>query len=110
MAHHHERAHVHTSPARSAPGRPRPAGSAARIDCDTCPVAGLGCADCMVALLGPVHLGLDAHERAAVDRLVDFGLVSPEDARAAYAVPDLPDWVVAARGSGEEEPRLRAIG
>lgn len=75
--------------ARSAASRP-----AARIDCDTCPIAGRGCGDCMVALLGPVRLRLDAAEQRAVDLLVDGGLVSAQDADEAYAVPDLPDWVV----------------
>lgn len=109
MAHHHERARAHTLPAQSARGRSAPAGSTALIDCDACPVAGRGCAGCMVALLGPVRLRLDAVERTAVDVLVERGLVGAEEAAAAYAVPDLPDWMVAARDHGEET-RLRAIG
>ena len=37
--------------------------------------------------------------------------VSAEEAAAAYAVPDLPDWMTAARGPFEEDvERLRAIG
>ena len=48
----------------------------------------------MVALLGPVHLRLDAAEQRAVDLLVEHGLVCEEDVLEAYAVPDLPDWVV----------------
>lgn len=119
MAHHHERDRVHAQqgPARrtahppSARPGPGPSSPSSRIDCDTCPVAGHGCAGCMVALLGPVHLGLDAPERAAVDLLVRRGLVSAEEAAAAYAVPDLPDWMTAARGPFEEDvERLRAIG
>lgn len=110
MAHYHERARAHTAPADSTRGRPAPIGSAARIDCDTCPVAGRGCAGCMVALLGPVRFGLDALERQAVDALVERGLVGSVEAAEAYAVPDLPDWMISARHHGEEESRLRAIG
>jgi hypothetical protein len=110
MAHHHERARAHILPDQGPRGRPAPAGSTARIDCDTCPVAGRGCAGCMVALLGPVRLRLDAVERTAVEVLVERGLVGVEEAAAAYAVPELPDWMVAARDHVEEESRLRAIG
>lgn len=117
MAHHHERARAHTLPAQSAHGRPAvahgrpaPAGSTALIDCDTCPVAGRGCAGCMVALLGPVRLRLDTVERTAVDVLVERGMVGAEEAATAFAVPDLPDWMVTARDHGEEETRVRAIG
>lgn len=109
MAHHHERPRVHMS-AASARSRPGPPGSSAHIDCDTCPVAGRGCAGCMVALLGPVRLALDAPERAAVQALVAGGLLAPEEAASAYAVPDLPDWLVSARPQAEEESPLRAIG
>lgn len=115
MAHYYERDKVHTAPARgprhpvldgsrptvSGPTGSRPTGSGptgsrpgAWIDCDTCPIAGPGCGDCMVALLGPVRLRLDAAEQRAVGLLVDCGLVSVPDSHEAYAVPDLPDWVV----------------
>lgn len=110
MAHHHERARVHTTAGPDRRRRQVSAGVSAHIDCDTCPVAGRGCAGCMVALLGPVRLRLDAHEQAAVDVLVRCGLVSAEEASTAHAVPELPDWMVAARDVGEEESPLRAIG
>lgn len=104
MAHFHERDRVHAQqpsapapPARASAPHPRPGASAARIDCDTCPVAGRGCAGCMVALLGPVRLRLDAAEQAAVDLFVDMGLVDAAEARSAYAEPALPEWMVQAR-------------
>lgn len=110
MAHHHERARVHTSAAHSVRGRPASTAASARIDCDTCPVAGRGCAGCMVALLGPVRLALDAPEQAAVAALLARGLIGREEAAAAYAEPDLPDWMVSARDHTEQESQLRAIG
>jgi hypothetical protein len=64
----------------------------------------------MVALLGPVRLALDGPERVAVQALVAGGLVAPEEAARAYAVPDLPDWLVSARSRPEEGSPLRAIG
>ncbi|MGA8047747.1 MAG: hypothetical protein WCA30_15920 [Dermatophilaceae bacterium] len=105
MAHFHERHRVHAQqpsaplPARASADHLRPgaSASAARIDCDSCPVAGRGCAGCMVALLGPVRLRLDADEQAAVDLLVDTGLVDAAEARSAYAEPELPEWMVQAR-------------
>jgi hypothetical protein len=103
MAHFHQRDRVHAQqsstrlPAPSAHARPGPSAPAARIDCDSCPVAGSGCAGCMVALLGPVRLSLDAAEQAAVDVLVDAGLVEAAEARSAYAQPDLPEWMLQAR-------------
>jgi hypothetical protein len=56
------------------------------MDCDTCPVRGLRCDDCVVTALGhlPVvvltdgELALDAAEWRAVDRFVAAGLVSPD--------------------------------
>ena len=110
MTHFHERDRVHAQPtstpppARSPAAHPRPGASAsvARIDCDGCPVAGRGCAGCMVALLGPVRLRLDAAEQAAVDLLVDAGLVDAAEARSAHAEPELPDWLVQARAAGDD--------
>ncbi len=63
------------------------------MDCDTCPVRGLRCDDCVVTALGhlPVvalsdgELLLDAAERRAVDRFVAAGLVSPEVAGTVVA-------------------------
>jgi hypothetical protein len=57
----------------------------------------------MVALLGPVRLHLDAAEQAAVDLLVDAGLVEAAEARSAYAEPELPDWMLEARRPAEGE-------
>jgi hypothetical protein len=48
------------------------------IDCDTCPAAGEGCPDCVVAFLldrPPVPVEIDAVERRALLRLAHAGLV-----------------------------------
>lgn len=48
------------------------------IDCETCPVAGEGCPDCVVAFLldrPPVPVEIDAVERRALLRLARAGLV-----------------------------------
>ena len=63
------------------------------VDCDTCPVRGVRCDDCVVTALGhfPVvvlsegELPLDATERRAVDRFVAAGLVSAEVAGTVVA-------------------------
>jgi hypothetical protein len=63
------------------------------MDCDTCPVRGLRCDDCVVTALGhlPVvvltdgELALDAAEWRAVDRFVAAGLVSPDVAGSLVA-------------------------
>ncbi len=63
------------------------------VECRTCPVRELHCADCMVPVLldltapavRPDH-ALDPEERAAVTRLVEAGLVAPETAARARAV------------------------
>ncbi|PKW25598.1 hypothetical protein ATL31_0395 [Phycicoccus duodecadis] len=60
------------------------------IECRTCPVRELHCADCMVPVLLEIttrasETSLDAEERAAVTRLVRAGLVDPETATAARA-------------------------
>ena len=50
------------------------------IDCDTCEVRGLACADCVVTvLLGapPAGVVLDAEERRALDVLAGSGMVPP---------------------------------
>jgi len=49
------------------------------IDCDTCEVRGLACADCVVSVLlgAPPALDLDAAEQAAIDVLAGSGLVPP---------------------------------
>ena len=47
-----------------------------QIDCETCPVRGEACGDCVVtALLGPPQL--DEREGAALVLLADRGLVPP---------------------------------
>ena len=63
------------------------------MDCDTCPVRGLRCDDCVVTALGhlPVvvltdrELSLDMAERRAVDRFVAAGLVTADEANALVA-------------------------
>lgn len=64
------------------------------IDCATCPVQHVGCADCMVtALQAPAgleepssrDLPLDRREREVVSRLVASGLVGAETATRARA-------------------------
>ncbi len=63
------------------------------IDCSTCPVQHVGCADCMVTALDaperleePDGLPLDRREREVVSRLVASGLVGAETATRARAV------------------------
>lgn len=73
----------------------RRAGAPLTIDCATCPVQNVGCAECMVTALrspvaledptGQFDLPLDRHERAVVSRLVASGLVSAETANRARA-------------------------
>jgi hypothetical protein len=75
------------------------------VDCQTCPVREVRCADCMVTALGahpgdhaahhagdPAEAGtglpLDRAERRAVSVLLGAGLVTAEAAHAARAVPD----------------------
>ncbi len=67
------------------------------IDCQTCPVRDVHCADCMVAALTAIPVGapevppglpLDRLERRAVSILLGAGLVSHETAHAARAVLD----------------------
>ena len=83
------------------------------VDCNTCPVRHVRCADCMVTALtavplapretprpvlteagagagdaaAPPLLALDRAERRAVSVLLGAGLVSVEEANAARAVP-----------------------
>lgn len=72
----------------------RRAGASLTIDCATCPVRDVGCAECMVtALQSPValedpsasDLPLDRREREVVSRLVASGLVGAETATRARA-------------------------
>ncbi|MGO1166553.1 MAG: hypothetical protein ACTMHL_08040 [Janibacter sp.] len=73
----------------------RRAGAPLTIDCATCPVQHIACAECMVTALqspialeepgGSSDLTLDRHEREVVTRLVASGLVSAESATRARA-------------------------
>ncbi|HET7397445.1 MAG TPA: hypothetical protein VFJ94_02890 [Intrasporangium sp.] len=61
------------------------------IDCQTCPVRDVHCADCMVTALSVGELladtaRLDPAEQRAVSVLVEAGLVSRREAAAARAV------------------------
>ncbi|CAM4151071.1 hypothetical protein [Janibacter anophelis] len=66
------------------------------IDCGTCPVQHVGCADCMVTALEsptmladpdlPPQLPLDRREREVISRLIAAGLVSAQTANEARAV------------------------
>lgn len=49
------------------------------IDCQTCQVRDVGCADCVVTVLlgAPVPQHLGAEERRAIGVLADSGLVPP---------------------------------
>ena len=68
------------------------------IDCQTCPVRDVHCADCMVTALADIPvsapasatrgLPLDRAELRAVSVLLTAGLVTPEAAHAALAQPD----------------------
>lgn len=68
------------------------------VDCQTCPVRDVQCADCVVTALGIPDLGgaelhgaglpLDRAERRAVSVLLAAGLVDAETAHSARAVPD----------------------
>ncbi|NYF96819.1 hypothetical protein [Janibacter cremeus] len=72
----------------------RRAGTSLTIDCATCPVQDVGCAECMVSVLRPPvpledpsasDLPLDRREREVVSRLVASGLVGAENATRARA-------------------------
>jgi hypothetical protein len=79
------------------------------VECDTCPVRGVRCDDCVVTVLGhlPVHvltdgrLPLDRTERRAVGRFVAAGLVTVEEANALVARRE-------PRGHEAEPPTERA--
>jgi hypothetical protein len=68
------------------------------VDCETCPVRDVQCADCVVTALGvpaleitplrPAELPLDRAERRAVSVLLASGLVDAGTAHAARAVRD----------------------
>lgn len=58
------------------------------MDCAGCPIAGHGCADCVVTLLFSAELGLplDSQEGRAVATLQEQGLISAAEAARARAV------------------------
>ena len=67
------------------------------VDCQTCPVRDVHCADCMVTALTAIPVGapvtsagvpLDRAERRAVSILLGAGLVAHETAHRARAVVD----------------------
>ena len=67
--------------------------TAMTVESRTCPVRELPCGDCRVPVLLDLSApalrpdsALDQQERAAVTRLVEAGLVSPETAARARAV------------------------
>ncbi len=71
------------------------------IDCDTCPVRGARCGDCMVVHLGPIRDAgpppdrLQPAERAALEIFAAHGLIHPS------AVLD---------AEVEVDPGLRSVG
>jgi len=69
------------------------------VDCHTCPVRDVHCADCMVTALAAFPVGLqdpeqglplDRAERRAVSVLLAAGLVTHETAHGARALADVP--------------------
>ena len=86
------------------------------VECRTCPVRELHCADCMVPVLldltaPPLRIdhALDPDERAVVTRLVHAGLVTPEAAARVRARRDPGPG----RDGGQQEVRSeggRAVG
>ena len=62
-----------------------------QIDCETCPVRGLQCDDCMVTAFLAIESGelpLDAVERRAVSVFAAAELITVEEAGAAVARPE----------------------
>lgn len=62
------------------------------VDCDTCVVRGVACADCVVTfLLGgpPQGVEIDAEERSALTALAAGGLVPPLRMVTAVEGPDV---------------------
>ena len=63
------------------------------VDCDTCPVRGVRCDDCVVTVLGHVpvqvltdgQLPLDRAERRVVSRFVAAGVVTADEANTLVA-------------------------
>jgi len=79
------------------------------VDCDVCPVRGLECGSCPVAILLDPRMVLDADERRAVDELSAQGLIEAPH----LAIVTAP----AARSASPREsaghssgPGLRAVG
>ena len=58
------------------------------VDCNTCPVRGHRCDDCVVSVLlapGAVELPLDGAERRAVSMFVGAGMASADTAAGLFA-------------------------
>ena len=58
------------------------------VDCNTCPVRGHRCDDCVVSVLlapGAVELPLDAAERRVVSMFVGAGMASADAAAGLFA-------------------------
>ena len=58
------------------------------VDCETCPVRGLRCEDCVITALfmpGSFELPLDSAETGAVAAFVRAGLVSVETSAGLFA-------------------------
>ena len=82
-------------------------------DGDTARYGGKGVERAVAGVLdeiGPGLVGIDATEQRAVATLLARGLVTREEADSAYAEPDLPEWMLAARHPVDQESPLRRIG
>lgn len=89
------------------------------IDCGTCPVRDVGCADCMVTALGspatladpdPQLLPLDRREREVVSRLIAAGLVSAETANEAVRCTSLVRTTTTCAGTRADPRTGRPVG
>ena len=88
------------------------------VDCDTCPVRGVRCDDCVVTALGqlPVHvltdgeLPLDRAERRAVSRFVAAGLVTAGEAHTLVARREPWSRETQRETAQTTEPTHRAVG
>lgn len=84
------------------------------VECRTCPVRELHCGDCMVPVLLSLtaperhpETALDPDERTAVTRLVQAGLVDPEEASRVRVRLDTP---AVGLGAAPTETGGRAVG
>lgn len=70
------------------------------ISCDTCPVRGLRCGDCMMTVFSSIPVRgveFDGEDERVLDILCAAGLVSDADAAQAY-VERVPTHLVRAAG------------